>query len=232
MIPALYQPCSLIPLCIWKASPSTTNGNEQAHCNINRDGIGLTLLAGVMRGQQYDKRMISSINLHISQGINSRDTIATHTFRATRSISRTGTKQAQVKIKAKQIIVHVQQRQHDSKKANRKSGQQLGNDVKQQTQQIQAYDNNISLNSNSTLQLAGEVHPLDTDNTTPTTTNINYPFTISTYSTLTDALNTNVRGKREWPLAISIASPWADEPIRYNMREHYSTYSALHGTLG
>ena len=54
MIPALYQPHSLIPLYIWKASPSTTNGNEQAHHNINQEGTGLTLLAGVIQGQQHD----------------------------------------------------------------------------------------------------------------------------------------------------------------------------------
>lgn len=80
MISALYQP---IPLYIWKASPSTTNGNEQAHCNINQDGTALTLLAGIMQRQQYDMQIISSINLHISQGINLRNTIATHTSHAT-----------------------------------------------------------------------------------------------------------------------------------------------------
>ena len=234
MIPALYQPCSLIPLCIWKASPSTTNGNEQAHRNINRDGVGLTLLAGVMRGQQHDTRMISSINLHVSQGVNSRDTIATHTFRATRSISRTGTKHKhKCESKLKKNIVRVQQRQHDSKKTNQRSGRRLGNHVNHQTQQIQHYNNNTSPNSSSTTHLPSEVHPLNTNNTTPTPTNeANHPFTISTYSTLTDAFNTNVRGKREWPLAISIESPWVDVPPRYNAQQHYSTYSTLSGALG
>ena len=70
MIPGLYQPRSLIPSCIWKASPSTTNRNEQAHRNVNRDGIGLTLLAGIMRGQQHDMQMVSGIDLHVSHGIN------------------------------------------------------------------------------------------------------------------------------------------------------------------
>ncbi|KAH7903935.1 hypothetical protein BJ138DRAFT_1019827 [Hygrophoropsis aurantiaca] len=37
-LPAVYRPKSLIPLEIWKASPSTTNGNEQAHRNINASG--------------------------------------------------------------------------------------------------------------------------------------------------------------------------------------------------
>jgi len=31
VLPAIYQPYSLIPLDVWKAAPSTTNGNEQAH---------------------------------------------------------------------------------------------------------------------------------------------------------------------------------------------------------
>jgi len=54
VIPAIYRPESKIPLEIWQAAPSTTNGNEQAHRNINRDGTRLTLLAAMMRGLQYD----------------------------------------------------------------------------------------------------------------------------------------------------------------------------------
>ncbi|KAG6377635.1 hypothetical protein JVT61DRAFT_14386 [Boletus reticuloceps] len=44
MIPTLYHPHSLVPQYIWKASPSTTNENEQAHQNIHWDGTSLTLL--------------------------------------------------------------------------------------------------------------------------------------------------------------------------------------------
>ncbi|KAG2066167.1 hypothetical protein BDR04DRAFT_955393, partial [Suillus decipiens] len=51
---ALYQPMSLIPLTLWKASPSMTNGNEQAHCNAYREGVHLTLLAGIMKGMKFD----------------------------------------------------------------------------------------------------------------------------------------------------------------------------------
>ncbi|KAG2132229.1 hypothetical protein BD769DRAFT_1309396, partial [Suillus cothurnatus] len=53
-LPALYQPMSLIPLTIWKASPSTTNGNEQAHHNAYHEGVHLTLLAGIMKGMKFD----------------------------------------------------------------------------------------------------------------------------------------------------------------------------------
>ncbi|KAI5985826.1 hypothetical protein F5J12DRAFT_728973 [Pisolithus orientalis] len=44
----IYRPVSLIPEEIWKASPMTTNGNEQAHRNVNCDGTNLTLLGGIM----------------------------------------------------------------------------------------------------------------------------------------------------------------------------------------
>ncbi|KAG0704065.1 hypothetical protein DFH29DRAFT_997951 [Suillus ampliporus] len=86
VLPAIYRPMSLIPLYIWKASPSTMNGNEQAHRNVNRDGINLTLLAGIMRGYQYDVRAMSSIDLHITHGINTRDREATHVHRAKRAV--------------------------------------------------------------------------------------------------------------------------------------------------
>ncbi|KAF8811809.1 hypothetical protein BYT27DRAFT_7208190 [Phlegmacium glaucopus] len=69
ILPAIYQPYSLIPLEFWKAAPSTSNGNEQAHRSINRDGVNLTMLSGIMRGMQYDRRMMASLELHSSLGI-------------------------------------------------------------------------------------------------------------------------------------------------------------------
>lgn len=69
VLPAIYRPMILIPLYIWKASPSITNGNEQARRNVNLDGIDLILLAGIMRGFQYVCAM-SSMDLHITHGIN------------------------------------------------------------------------------------------------------------------------------------------------------------------
>ncbi|KAJ7505090.1 hypothetical protein B0H11DRAFT_1709164 [Mycena galericulata] len=89
-LPALYQPMSLIPLEIWKSAPSTTNGNEQAHRNINRDGVNLTMLGGIMRGMQYDARTMGSLELHSSQGIYSRDQTSTHFRRLQRSLNRHG----------------------------------------------------------------------------------------------------------------------------------------------
>ncbi|KAF9232988.1 hypothetical protein BU15DRAFT_66970 [Melanogaster broomeanus] len=91
-LPALYQPESLIPSIIWKACPSTTNGNEQAHRNAYRDGVNLTLLAGIMKGMKYDQAAMVSIDTHSTFGIMTRDTDATHAFRAARAVSRKGKK--------------------------------------------------------------------------------------------------------------------------------------------
>ncbi|EJD36121.1 hypothetical protein AURDEDRAFT_174795 [Auricularia subglabra TFB-10046 SS5] len=57
---ALYQPLSKIPIEKWKAAPRTTNGNEQAHHKVNLDGTQLALLAGVMRGSEFDARLLGT----------------------------------------------------------------------------------------------------------------------------------------------------------------------------
>ncbi|KAG2036897.1 hypothetical protein BDR03DRAFT_958622 [Suillus americanus] len=49
---------------IWHACPATTNGNEQAQHNVNRDGVNLTLLGGFMKGQAFDNRAAQSIDIH------------------------------------------------------------------------------------------------------------------------------------------------------------------------
>ena len=87
-LPALYQPSSLVPMDIWKASPTTTNGNEQAHRNINRNGVNLTVLGGIMRGMQYDRRATASLELHSTQGIYIRDQESTHFRRMERLVNR------------------------------------------------------------------------------------------------------------------------------------------------
>ncbi|TDL13756.1 hypothetical protein BD410DRAFT_720612 [Rickenella mellea] len=88
--PAIYQPVSKIPIEVWRASPATTNGNEQAHRGINRDGVNLTLLAGIMRGMQYDARAIKSIVSFAEVGIHSRDQTSTHFYRTSRAVGRQG----------------------------------------------------------------------------------------------------------------------------------------------
>ncbi|KAF8588892.1 hypothetical protein K439DRAFT_1613231 [Ramaria rubella] len=81
-IGALYQPASKTPIEVWKALPSTSNSNEQAHRSINRDGVKLTMLAGIMHGIQYDSCAISGLELLRMYGISTRDQLQTHFQRA------------------------------------------------------------------------------------------------------------------------------------------------------
>ncbi|KIJ35151.1 hypothetical protein M422DRAFT_262714 [Sphaerobolus stellatus SS14] len=85
-LPALYQPLSKIPLDIWKASPTTLNGKEQAHHSINRDGVKLTMLAGIMRGMQYDARAMRALVVLLEYRIHTRDQAATHFRRLLRQL--------------------------------------------------------------------------------------------------------------------------------------------------
>ena len=43
-----------------------------------------------MRGKDYDERAAISIEAHTTYGINMRDQLSTHTYRATRSVNRHG----------------------------------------------------------------------------------------------------------------------------------------------
>ncbi|RGB22075.1 hypothetical protein C1646_776683 [Rhizophagus diaphanus] len=49
---------------IWNQTSNNTNASESAHANVNRDGCNLSLLAGVIRGQEFDKRQWESANVH------------------------------------------------------------------------------------------------------------------------------------------------------------------------
>ncbi|KAG1866055.1 hypothetical protein F4604DRAFT_1499021, partial [Suillus subluteus] len=60
---ALHHPTNSIPQDVWCAYPATTNGNEHAHRNVNRDGVNLTLLGGSMRGRAFGDRMAQSIDV-------------------------------------------------------------------------------------------------------------------------------------------------------------------------
>ncbi|KAF8574792.1 hypothetical protein K439DRAFT_1665328 [Ramaria rubella] len=73
VIPAIYQPARKIPLEIWQSAPATSNGNEQPHRNINRDGTGLMLLAAIIWGLQYDVHAVRSVGLMREAGIHQRD---------------------------------------------------------------------------------------------------------------------------------------------------------------
>ncbi|KIJ25851.1 hypothetical protein M422DRAFT_273135 [Sphaerobolus stellatus SS14] len=75
---AIYWGKSFMPLSVWKAAPSTSNGNEQAHRNINRDGIKLSILAGAMIGYNLDSRTMSMLEVGELLGIDANDQAATH----------------------------------------------------------------------------------------------------------------------------------------------------------
>ncbi|KAF8520313.1 hypothetical protein JB92DRAFT_3082143 [Gautieria morchelliformis] len=90
VIPAIYQPANKIPLAIWQASPSMSNGNEKAHCNVNRDSTYLTLLAAIMRGLQYDEHAVAALQLMDTAGIHPRDQLPTEYRRAGRAVLRQG----------------------------------------------------------------------------------------------------------------------------------------------
>ena len=87
---AITRGKSLMPLSIWKAAPSTSNGNEQAHCNINRDGVKLSIVAGIMAGHKHNAWAMASLDLSEALGINTNDQVATHFRCALRSIHRSG----------------------------------------------------------------------------------------------------------------------------------------------
>lgn len=89
-LPALYHPASLIPLDIWKGMAPSTNSGEQQHRNVYRDGINLTMVAGISRGMQYDWRAMASLDVYRTTGIQGRDQPATHEFRIARSATRHG----------------------------------------------------------------------------------------------------------------------------------------------
>ncbi|KAG8957771.1 hypothetical protein FRC00_003541 [Tulasnella sp. 408] len=59
-LPGIYRPKSKIPLDHWLAANYTTNGIEQKHADLNRDGKALSLLSGIMLGFQYDARSLQA----------------------------------------------------------------------------------------------------------------------------------------------------------------------------
>ncbi|EJD41424.1 hypothetical protein AURDEDRAFT_169588 [Auricularia subglabra TFB-10046 SS5] len=87
-LPALYQPLSKIPLHIWLAGASTSNGVEQAHRNVNRDGKGLPLVGGIQRGMHHDVREARSGAVARTENIQKRYRPATHALRQNRTLQR------------------------------------------------------------------------------------------------------------------------------------------------
>jgi len=86
----IYWPKSMIPIEIWRASPNTTNGNEQLHRNINRDGVKLTLYSGVMRGLNFDHCRLAIIQVTCKYDIPTCDQLPTAYQRASRALLKSG----------------------------------------------------------------------------------------------------------------------------------------------
>ncbi|KAJ7586090.1 hypothetical protein C8J56DRAFT_1052445 [Mycena floridula] len=53
-IEGLCQKSSFIPLDIWQAGDSTSNGVEASHCDVNHEGMGCFLVGGIMSGRKHD----------------------------------------------------------------------------------------------------------------------------------------------------------------------------------
>lgn len=87
---ATYQPESFIPIECWKAGRSNTNGGEQKHRDRNRDGTNQTLLAGIMRGLQYDSRGLRSMAVFCGDRIPKRYQESTLYVRSVRVVKRSG----------------------------------------------------------------------------------------------------------------------------------------------
>ncbi|KAI0054384.1 hypothetical protein BV25DRAFT_1949705 [Artomyces pyxidatus] len=86
--PGIYRPKSLISRDRWLAAPPDTNGNEQSHRDINRDGVHLSLLGGIELGMRYDARAMASYDLYRDQGVRHRDAPSTHEFRSRVAVTR------------------------------------------------------------------------------------------------------------------------------------------------
>jgi hypothetical protein len=46
---------SLVPIDIWKAGDSTSNIIESVHADVNREGVGCTLVGAVRKGQAFNE---------------------------------------------------------------------------------------------------------------------------------------------------------------------------------
>ncbi|KIJ53896.1 hypothetical protein M422DRAFT_242163 [Sphaerobolus stellatus SS14] len=89
----MYRPKSKIPLDIWQAAPNTTNGNEQAHRNINRRGTKQSLFAGLVHGLHHDTAAMVGVQVLVTHDIQPRDQAPSYYQRSSRSIVKSVTVQ-------------------------------------------------------------------------------------------------------------------------------------------
>jgi hypothetical protein len=48
---------------VWKAGDSTSNLIESVHADVNREGVGCTLVGGVKKGQAFDVMKMTSLKV-------------------------------------------------------------------------------------------------------------------------------------------------------------------------
>ncbi|KZV94541.1 hypothetical protein EXIGLDRAFT_748607 [Exidia glandulosa HHB12029] len=87
-LPALYFPLSKIPLNVWLAGKSNSNGVEQKHRNVNRDGKHLSMIGGIHLGMQHDVREHRSGEAILQEGIHPRYRPSHDAMREERSLQR------------------------------------------------------------------------------------------------------------------------------------------------
>ena len=54
---------SLILIDIWKAGDSTSNIIESVHADVNREGVGCTLVGAVRKGQAFDAMKMKDLEV-------------------------------------------------------------------------------------------------------------------------------------------------------------------------
>ncbi|KAJ3849270.1 hypothetical protein EV368DRAFT_47649, partial [Lentinula lateritia] len=87
--PALcWQVAQQIPFKVWQASDDTTNVIEGLHQDQLRDGSSLTLLGGLLRGEQYDDMRLQNLKNFKNHGVSPRYQLNNPSAQAYRMASR------------------------------------------------------------------------------------------------------------------------------------------------
>lgn len=53
----------MIPFEVWNAGDSTSNLIESVHADVNREGVGCTLIGGVKKGRAFDAMKMTSLKV-------------------------------------------------------------------------------------------------------------------------------------------------------------------------
>lgn len=90
LLAGAYGARSWIDLDDWLAAPDDTNGVEQSHRDIYRDGTQLSLVAALMYGMQFDRRAEEALRNFEASGVRHSDTISNVTLTTNRAAKRKG----------------------------------------------------------------------------------------------------------------------------------------------